>query len=379
MLTLIRFKTGRREAMKNNTQISDALLDQILAQTKEIKHAPSIFVHEVFIDATNPDKRPFWELDERFLNPFAEVEDIMTWCKIGDRPALEKSGITTISSVPKQGKSASMYALLMHLISGKPFGNMTPVGEPPRMAIIFDTEMSKNDLIRRYRLIIKTIGEKDAMRLRIVPLKSYPKTERMEIIRDMCDRYNPEIVVFDTISRLVSNFNDAQENIEFGELILPLSEGRTIIALNHLTFQTEKQKGHLGSIMEELAVENYGVKKESGVINLTIKNARNSDTEDPTPFQFLLTQEGGMIDATAKMAELEAQKVSQWNANFNLLWADVDAEEMSNKDLVKLIMEREGLGERDAQTKIANGYKLGVLKKERRGQCVMYSLTKPIP
>lgn len=366
--------------MKNdNTQISDALLDQILAQTKEIKHAPSIFVHEVFNDATNPDKRPFWELDERFLNPFAEVEDIMTWCKIGDRPALEKSGITTISAKPKEGKSASMYALLMHLISGKPFGNMTPVGEPPRMAIIFDTEMSKNDLIRRYRLIINTIGEKDAMRLRIVPLKSYPKAERMEIIKDMCDRYNPEIVVFDTVTRLVTNFNDAQENIEFGELILPLSEGRTIIAITHLTFQTEKMKGHLGSILEELATENYSVSRKEGVTEMTAKNARNTDTDNATPFQFLLTKEGGMIDASGKLAEMEAQEFNNYNVNFNQLWYHTDAEKLNNKDLANLIVEHEHINERDAQKKIAKAFSLGVLKKEREGQNMMYSLTFPVP
>ena len=361
--------------MRNNdTDTKPHITDLIHA----IKGEPSIRVLEVFNDATDPNKVPYWELDPRFLNPFAEVAEVLTWCRIGNRPALEKSGITTIASKPKEGKSASMYALLMHLIAGKPFGNMEPVCEPPRLIIIFDTEMSKNYLIRRYRLIRKTIGDEGANKLRIVPLKGVPKGERMELIADMVERYDPEIIAFDTVTRLISNFNDAQENIDFAELILPMSENRSIIAITHLTYNTDKMKGHLGSQLEEVANENYSVKKENGIIQMIAKNARNTDTENAPAFQFLLTSEGGIIDARAMVEQLEAEKYQAWRSNFQQLFDTTLAEDLSYKELTSLIMTKEGLGERDAQTKISTAYKLGVLDKERKGQNVFYRLKDPI-
>lgn len=354
--------------------ISNDIAEKFLS----IVEVPTIRMHEVLENATDPTKKPFWELDARFLNPFDEPTELMTWCRIGNRPAIEKQGITSIASDPKQGKSASMYALLMHLAIGKPFGNMTPEGDAPEMVIVFDTEMSRNDLIRRYQLIRKTIGDEGAKKIRIVPLKGVPKEQRMEMISDIVATYNPPIICFDTITRLVQDFNDSKEAIQFSEIIVPMSADRSIFAITHLTRGTDKQKGHLGSILEELATEKYGVKKEQGVTSMIPKFARNTDTENATNFQFVLTQDGNISDATSIMEQKEAERAQGFRNNFFHIFSKVNEEEQPAEKLKELIMEVEGISKSSAETKMKEAVKLGVLKVRKQGNNRIYYMDFPI-
>ena len=355
--------------------ISNDIAEKFLSIVEE----PTIRMHDILENATDPTKKPFWELDPRFLNPFAEPTELMTWCRIGNRPAIEKQGITSIASDPKQGKSASMYALLMHLAIGKPFGNMKPEGDAPEMCIIFDSEMSQNDLIRRYQLIRKTIGDEGAKKIRIVPLKGVPKGQRMEMISDIVATYNPPIIGIDTVSRLISDFNDQKEATAFlEEIILPMSADRSIIAITHLTRGTDKQKGHLGSILEELATEKYGVKKEQGITSMIPKFARNTDTENATNFQFVLTQDGNISDASSIMEQKEEERAQSYRNNFFHIFSKVDGEEQPAEKLKELIMEVESISKSSAETKMKEAVKLGVLQVRKQGSNRIYSFDYPI-
>lgn len=310
-------------------------------------------------------ERPLWEVDERFLNPFAPVPPVQTWVTMGERPAIPRSGIITFSAKPKQGKSLSLYALLIPILTGEDFDTLRHVADRPRLVIVFDTEMDTATLSKRVMSMQYALGDV-APRFQTVPLLEVPKSKRREIIEDITGQYNPDIVVIDQIARLVANFNDAAEATEFGEWLAQFAAKRTVMVVIHQNKATDntQMKGHLGSLLEELAVENYSVSRKNGIFRITPTNARQScvDTES-APVTFALNEAGEIISATKVIEETRAAQAEDWRNDFRLIFKD--DKELKYSEILKRIQNEQSLAKTAAETKIRNATKAGVLEKTK--------------
>lgn len=307
--------------------------------------------------------KPYWEQDARFLNPFADIKEIPVWGAMGGRRAIPRQGIITFSAKPKQGKSLSITALLLSIISGREFSSFEPSGEPPRLVVIFDTEMDTPTLQTRLKSLRGLLGD-NADRFQIVPLLTTPKAERRQVVEEITAKFNPDIVVIDQAARMVKDYNDGGEAVAFGEWLTTFAADRTTMVVVHQNkaADNEQMKGHLGSILDELAVENYKVKAAKGKIyNVEVYNSRNSCVEDAAPFTFALNDEGLITDPTTALQMQRETERRKWVNDLTLIFGD--DEELQHAEIKRRIMKSQSLDERAARTKIDNAAKVGAIEK----------------
>lgn len=320
----------------------------------------------------DPMEQPLYEIDEVFLNPYAELPPVLTWCKMGERPAIDRQGIITFSAKPKQGKSLSIYAILTALISGKQLDTITPT-DTPRLVVVFDTEMDAPTLQRRAAKMVKALGDA-APRFQIVPLLSVPKSRRRAVIDEVTAKYNPDIVVIDQVARLVEDFNAASENVEFGEWLAQYAAKRTALVVIHQNkaADNKQMKGHLGSILEELAVENYSVTKGNGVFKVEATNARNTCVDDAAPFTFALDYDGCIISAAAIVESKTAAERESWRKDLAVIFGD--DEELRRKDIIDRIINDQGVTPDGAKKKVDKATAIGAIVKVGEDRNAPYKL-----
>ena len=325
----------------------------------------------------DPMERPLYEIDEVFLNPFAELPLVLTWCKMGERPAIDRQGIITFSAKPKQGKSLSIYAILTAIITGKQLDTITPTASP-RLVVVFDTEMDTPTLQRRAAKMITALGDA-APRFQIVPLLAVPKSQRRRVIDEVTSKYQPDIVVIDQVARLVEDFNAAGENVEFGEWLAQYAATRTALVVIHQNkaADNKQMKGHLGSILEELAVENYSVAKENGVFKVTATNARNSSVDEAAPFTFALDDDGNIISASDIVEAKTAQERARYVKDLALIFGDND--ELRRKDIIDRIISEQRVTPDGAKKKVDKAAAIGAIIKAGEDRNAPYKLAVNIP
>ena len=310
----------------------------------------------------DPMAQPLWEIDQRFLNPFAPVPPVQTWATMGDRPALPCKGIITFSAKPKQGKSISTYALIAPILTGQEFDTLKPAECRPRLVVVFDTEMDTTTLSNRAKAMQKALGDA-SRRFQVVPLLNTPKSKRREIIEAITAEYNPDIVVIDQIARMVVNFNDAAENVAFGEWLAQYAAARTVLAVIHQNKAADntQMKGHLGSILEELAVETYSVSRKQGVFEVKPTHARQSCVDDDSaPVTFALDDAGEIITATNVIEKNREKEADRWRNDLRAIFGE--DEELKASEIVARIMHQQGLTERPAKAKLANAKTAGAIE-----------------
>lgn len=308
----------------------------------------------------NPDI-PLWENDPDFINPFATYNPIQTWAVMGERKAIPKTGIITFSAKPKQGKSLSTYALCRPLLSGIPFDCVSSC-DTPKLIIVFDTEMSREDLTSRTLSQINAIGE-NKNRFAVVPLKDKNKQERRSIIATKVKAYNPDIIVIDQAADLIDDFNNVKESNELINWLVGLSSCRSVWTIIHQNKSKEdsNMRGHVGTMLEQKAEENYSVERNNGIFAVTLKSARRSDPDNAEPLRFSLDADGNIIDATAIFREKQQKEIEAWRSNMDRIFGG--DEELKAGEIVKRIMEQDKLEERAAKTKVTTAKEMGVIYK----------------
>lgn len=318
----------------------------------------------------DPMERPLWEVDEDFINPFADLPPVQTWLKMGERPAIPTAGIISFSAKPKEGKSYSTLALLIPILSGRRFDTLTPTELRPRLVIVFDTEMDRITLTNRARMMQSVLGKEAGKLLMFAPLIDTPLRDaegnnpRQAKIDAITAKYHPDIVVIDQLTRMVNDFNNNAECYEFGEWLKAYAADKSVFVVIHQNKAADnsQMKGHLGSNVNELAVENYGVKKENGIFVVTPTNARQSAVdESSTPVTFALSEDGRIIDASlliARQREAEGRVLREY-------FAEIFGEdkELPYSEIQSRVAGKEASKPRAAATKIQSAKSAGVIVK----------------
>lgn len=317
--------------------------------------------------------RPIWETDPDFLDPYKELPPLQTWCKIGDRPALPKSGVIIFSAKQKKGKSLSTYALAIPLLTGDNFDTLTPT-DRPNLVMVFDMEMSETTLTNRVLNQVRSIGE-HGTRFVVCPLKSKSIQERIKIIAAKVEQYRPDIVVVDQAAKLVANGNDLAESNALTDWLDKMSIGRSVWVVMHENKGQDDNnlKGHLGSFLSYAAVEAYSVDHKDGVFTITYREGRDTDSDNAAPVRFAIGGDGKIIDAAAIFRAAQEREAEGWRNNFAMLFGEDKT--LRSMELIERIKSKEGLEERAAKTKIARAKELGVIRKTSNEPRAPYELT----
>ena len=320
-----------------------------------------------------PDSKP-WELEADCLNPFAEASSLLFFGQIGGRNALCTNSLVVVKARQKSGKSYAILLIIRTLLMGTPFDTLVPMLKP-RLVMIFDAEMAEVDLCKRYKPIYTAMNEDDWGRLQVYSLLKVPRTERLEYVRAKVDKYNPDIIVFDTITELAGSgdYNNAQEASAMGEELKKLFAERLVFAVIHKNKGDENAKGAIGAICENLCSESYKMEADKGVFSLNLDFARFASNVDAEPLSFSLSDSGEIISCAEIEAENEARLKEGFIHNFVRIFSD--DEELQYSELVCRIMEREGLEDSAAKKKISKAHKAGsLLKRKGYGKNTFYKI-----
>lgn len=326
--------------------------------------------------AVDPMSRPLWEIDKDFLNPYQSLPEVLTWAKIGERPALPKTGIVTFSAKQKKGKSLSTYAFALPLLSGRKFDTVTPL-ETPNMIIVFDMEMSETTLTQRALSQVKAIGE-NGQRFLICPLKGLPFDKMADRIEEKINLYNPPIVVIDQAGKMILDTNDTKTSNALTNLLDNWSKDRAVWVVMHenKSEADTNMRGHFGSYLSFAAVEAYTVDKKNGVFTVTYKEGRDTEADGAAQVNFILHPETNAItDATAAMVQHKESEAEQWRNDFRLIFRE--DETLTHSELVTRIMEQQGLEQRAARNKIEAAKAAGAIEKTGSDRRAPYRLTSP--
>lgn len=312
----------------------------------------------------NPMERPLWEIDNRFVNPFAELPPILTWAKMGGRPAFPLKGIVVISAKPKQGKSFAVYALTRPLLTGKPFESITPLRHA-NLVMVFDTELSPVSITKRMRKQVEALGE-NGNRFLSVSLKRIPMQERAALVNAMVEQYHPDIIALDQIANFSPDFNKSGEAVSISEWLKPLSDKALVIVVIHQNKAAEdtNAKGHLGSLVRQDADEYYTVERKNGITTLHCVEARDTDAEGAAAADLLFTinEAGDIITAADILKSNKEKQAEQCRAELREIFGEDDT--LTYSEIIKRIMAKWGLTRTPAETKLSRAKECGALIKE---------------
>lgn len=316
---------------------------------------------------------PLWEIDEDFINPFAEVEEVSAWAMMGSRKALPKQGVITFSAKQKKGKSLSVYALSLALLSGQQFDTFKAV-EEPRLIMIFDLEMSKNTLVKRIRSISKSLGIK-GNKFIVCSLKSKKSIEEQRAtIEQKIALYNPDIVVIDQVAKLVIDINSTTESEDISRWIDKMSIDRSIWAVIHENKADSNLRGHLGTSLSFANVEAYSVSKDKGVFTISYKEGRETGSDGAAAVRFALDEDGNIITATDILEEQRNKQRDSLRLKMAFHFGEDTA--LLYSELRKRIMDNDNIGQRSAEDKIAEAIKVGAIEKVGDGRKAPYRIVE---
>lgn len=324
----------------------------------------------VYNNGENVEKHiPLYEKDTRFLNPHMELPPIQVRCKMGGRGTFPLRGIVAISGKQKRGKSMSIYAVAIPLVSGKPFGNIVPQERARRM-IVFDTEMDKAILQRRQWSMRRAVGEEYCDNFLVCPLIDVPRNERMKYIIDVVEEHDPDIIVIDVLSDLMLDVNDSRECLDD---VMKLAASRTVFCTMHENKADANIRGHLGSQLSFKSTENYNMDCENGEFTLSIRESRITCTDDAEPLVFRIDANGNITAVESSSAEMREQRQAKLRRLFEEIFGN--SEQLCHTDVKERLMEK-GHREREARHLMTEAQKLGIIEKlGEKGSKAPYRLT----
>lgn len=203
----------------------------------------------------------------------------------------------------------------------------------------------------------------------------YRVKDRQGIIEDVTAKYAPDIVVIDQIAKMVTNYNDPEESAATMEWLSQYAADRTVLVVIHQNkaADNKQMKGHLGSLLEQEAVENYTVEKSKGVFKVTATNARNSNVDEAAPFTFALDDDGNIISAADITKANAAKEYAQMYDIFAVIFGNDD--KLSHKELITRLRANE-VSETTAENQFTKARELGVIAKAGEKQRDPYILVK---
>lgn len=349
---------------------------EILKKVIIIEDEPTTICHNLLeeaneMESTTPEEiKPIWEIDPDALNPYTELPEITTWVKIGDRPAIPKEGIITFAAKQKQGKSLATYALTIPLLTGTDFNTVKPLGTP-NYIMCFDMEMSETSLLKRLKKHVETIRE-NVNKFVIFPLKKRKMEERLEIIKEKVNTYNPEIIIIDQVAKMLPNINDPVLSSQIIDEIDKISIGRSVWLVIHENKNDEHLRGHVGSNLQNAHVELYHVKKESHLFTITCQEARDTDPEDSSIICFTYSEEMGICDGANESKEKEQREVNELKGLFENIFQG--NKELRRDYIQKEIMSKKGVKESMAKNIFSKAEKKNIITKKEPSHLSPYIL-----
>jgi hypothetical protein len=168
---------------------------------------------------------------------------------IGNETILKHQNITSIVAAPGTGKSSVCEAICSAAINPEADNLGFYLGSQVQRVLRIDMEQAPDDLWQSFDRMNRRAG-KDGDNVLIIGMRGiYRRNERLEKIKEQCDKFRPELLLLDGAGDLVSNTNDLDQATEMRYFLreLTIEYNLSIVVTVHPNKGTDNPRGHVGS------------------------------------------------------------------------------------------------------------------------------------
>ena len=271
--TILRLKeiTSERQSQTTAIRLLNSIYEgkgDIGAAIMELQQAQS---HSISFEA--------YKCDAFFAEQMEDTEPLLM-CR--NEGIVYPADVCVVQGQAKTRKTTLLNTILAISSSGEPGLHFTPA-KCLKMLVI-DTEQSAYNLHKqgqRARMLGADFSKVSVFALRSVA-DSY---RRLEYTLQAAHAYRPDIIIIDNVKDLVSDFNDLAESDRVVRQLMGLAERMScgIIAVIHENIDSEKARGHIGSLLKEKAstvIRTECTPEDKTVTKVTFPTVRNAPIED---------------------------------------------------------------------------------------------------
>lgn len=288
----------------------------------------------------------------------SEVKEPEPLVCIGDNPVFTKGNISVIGGPAKSRKTF----LIIHLASKFLDENMA------LSVLLIDTEMAKFHTVKSVKRIHRLVGWDEAInsdRLHVLCLRECSTEERVSLLTEALDRFNPSLVFIDGIRDMVKDFNDPRESSDMVNLLMKLSSSRDchICSVLHENKIGGLLRGHLGTEIQNKSETVIKVSTSGLTSTVTPSYSRNLPFDE---FNFQINADG--LPELCE-AEIETPRTDKLKELFKSLLAGTSS--VSYTELSRRLQEKTSLKESAREKKIKKAVELEVIEKNKVGYYIL--------
>ena len=178
------------------------------------------------------------------------------------KPCFPRRDITTVTGLEKCGKTI-FTSMLMACCAERSVLALERIREQPLKVMWYDTEQSRQStkgvLVGRVQKLVK--GDFPEENFFVFNVRSCSYQQRLDMLVEGINVYNPDMVIIDNVGDLLSSINDGDKSQELIELLMQLATTKNcnIVVVIHLNRSGEKRnlRGWLGTEILHKSFEVY--------------------------------------------------------------------------------------------------------------------------
>ena len=287
---------------------------------------------------------------------YPPVDFLLQYNGVGCIP---KGDLQAMTGKMKNGKSFACLCLEVAMLNGS-FMGFEALKENIHILHV-DTEQSPATIVKRAKAL-HTMCEWDLdindERYRTIHLRECNSCEeRLKVITEAIEKFNPDFMFIDGIRDLLDDFNDPQQSSRLINYFLMLCNKYKvgIMCVLHENKGDTNMRGHLGTELGNKCSETYKTSKSDDIIKVEQTVCRNEPIKD-----WGLSIGDNGIPITQSISNVNPTRLKRDNS-FKALYKE--KESYTHTELWNAFAQIYGCKERAAKTHIANALNDGTLQK----------------
>lgn len=306
---------------------------------------------QINIDSSSLDK---YIID--MTKEYPPVDFLLSYNGVGCIP---KGDLQAVTGKLKAGKTFACICIETAMLKGEYMGISTLKDDIKILHI--DTEQSAGNIVGRASVLHSLCGwsvKENYDRFHVITLRECDYKERLNIIEEAIEKFNPDFTLIDGVRDLCADFNSIEESsLLIGHLMRICSQYKTaIMCVLHENKNDSNMRGHLGTELGNKCSEVYKVSKSmSSVISVEQIVSRNEPIEK---WSFSINDDG--IPQAESITYVDVKKQHR-NEILQTLFKNKCS--YNYTELVNNFYPMFGCAERTAKNHIADALKEGLLFK----------------
>lgn len=301
-------------------------------------------------------------INDSLLDLSVEIPEPQVLVSRDGLPVCTRGNISMVVGLPGSRKSFLCTGIAGAFLGGDCIGLN---GEASDGKILWlDTEQAAGDVAQIGKRLNRIAGKDiriNQPNVKIQILREYQPDKRKKVLEACVKMYQPDFVVIDGISDLISDPNDATQSSMIVNDIMRLSKEYDlhILVVVHSNIGSEKARGHLGSEMQRKAETVITVKADGYVSKCVFAKTRRMR---PTDFSFIV-QDGLPVYSDGNGIEPKPKSNSAGAENDERIKAIVEGGANTYSRIKDILVRQHRVHPKTAEGQIKKAVERGIIFK----------------